>query len=946
MEVINTGKSTYDIEATMLSLSKSFFRHEDGTLMDVSTLRTGLYGWLSGVQSQLAFNGIAMKANLYDEHFLNTAVMPSSIYNKAVDHNFNIGSAQPSNMNIVVGVKMSDIIRIKNDTNISLTISKDTTFTAGTIPFQPMYDVVIDYSIDPSDVNNSKISAVYDFNDGKNFDIDKYDISNPFIATHILPEQGLVLLNVEIYQLAKSSTTNIYNTSDVYEDNKFTIEFPDQLATFNVWYKQTATSTPILMTKYFGSRNSAYSSDSEVKCNYEYLSDNVLSIIFLNKTKGFVPEEGSEITIETFTTKGSAGNVNFTGVFATSFTDSRYFNVELYTKAITVASGGVDKPTVEEYKSKLMNYVQSKGDTITDNDVTNYFDEIKSTYIKTNNEFQISKYRDDIIKREYSAFVLMRDENNIVIPTNTVNVNIGKTNVDDVNINYFNKSDDGTIITIPSGTYIIMKKTTISDGNGNSTSTYSDYKLMSHEDENLFGEVPPFDKLFGENWLAFYKKKKFVYNVYKTPNKLIINKSRFLRAMYFRSSTNEDYDISITNSRSFGGKSFLVSKLNVVRNSMIDTVDKNDYRINFTISTNVEKKYVNNIGSGSDKNKLSAVALIYSLDDNGNRTYHGFKHAKLDMSNELKNPYNFYVNITSMNKSNNYDNMSVNLYPINSDGEITSTTLKEVEIPNKTYVSILVSYDPNDGSTGDIFFDTTADNNLDYARDGANPDLYDVLDEDSNPALIGLSNIINVLEAKTELPVTFNKSLSNVTTSDIFFNGLEYVIKEIPIIKYDYITDTNNFNYLVDSLNEYESMFTGVLGILTQSTSINMKFYNSYGKSDRFSISDTNISIAMNIALKVEENDELHRTITNHIISFVNNINKTGVTRFSFSNLSTSLENTFSDIVSVRLGSINGNKVYDIFEDETLNEMIPEYLNIGYNTADDEFEIKIDYLTI
>jgi len=932
MDNIFTGKSTYDIESYIYELSTKFFKNQDGTNIPVNKLRNGLYGWLSETQSNLAFNSISTKSGLYEENFINTAKLPQTIYNNAIMYNFNVNLAEPAILPVKLNIKFVDIINISRRSEQVFRISNSTVFQTNGMNFKLRYDIIIEYKLIGSNITDGSLSATYDKSTEQ---FDTFDTYDKLIPINYNPDTGMVTLVVDLYQLEKTVTTFEYIEQDSFLNKSFKVNFFDQLSKFRVFYKETPYSERIELNTYLGSEEVNFN-PNEKKCNYEYNGTNSLNILFVSNT-GFRPSNNSIIEVETYTTVGSSGNINYNGSLIPVFDNKFYYDLNITTTPIGVGSGGLDKPSPNEIKARLLAWIQSKGEMITDTDIDNYIKSIQSQYLKNNSKFTMTKDQNDLLSRSYKSYVLLKDNDNIVIPTTTVDLSLSYTIIESNDMDYFKKSMDGSKVLIPSGSYIVLKKTVQTNMEGYVIAyNYSDYTVSQYPEENLFNEN---DMLRGsDNWLSYYRKYPDAYTVYKTPYDILIDSVPFLRAVYYRTSLDDTYQVNKYNMNHLFGKSFTITEFDIYRNSMNGT-DNDTYTLSFELNTNVNKKYINNnILSGPDRNQINAIILFFTKDDDGNRTYYGFKNCVFDESSN-GNPYKFYSEFKTLYKMDEYDSTYLKLFKIDSEtSTVVSNTLQEVKVPRDVNISILVNYDPNDGNSIESYFQPTSDNQLQYASNTTAPDLYDTA-IDGSGTTIGLVNIINVLEVESVEPVKIFVSLGNVVSSNITYTGQSYVIKELPLITADYIENDERFQFFINAITNYENMFKTILSRIDGSSSLNLKYFNTCGKSSNFTINNTDINISCVIGLREQYTPILEKNIIKHIVSFMNNINDIDINRFSFSNLSTSLENNFPQISSVFLNDINGLRVYEI--DEKNVSDIPEYLNIGYDYINKKFKVKL-----
>ena len=132
--------------------------------------------------------------------------------------------------------------------------------------------------------------------------------------------------------------------------------------------------------------------------------------------------------------------------------------------------------------------------------------------------------------------------------------------------------------------------------------------------------------------------------------------------------------------------------------------------------------------------------------------------------------------------------------------------------------------------------------------------------------------------------------------------------------KADIIQDETNFNFFINRLSANYNYITECADILRGNTNIDVKFYNTYGRSHNYTIGDDGEMIdRVNIAIKfkvtlVDGADELsaRKTITTFVKQFIERVNaENGANNLYISNLIRELENSIPSIHYLKFMGIN-----------------------------------------
>jgi len=181
------------------------------------------------------------------------------------------------------------------------------------------------------------------------------------------------------------------------------------------------------------------------------------------------------------------------------------------------------------------------------------------------------------------------------------------------------------------------------------------------------------------------------------------------------------------------------------------------------------------------------------------------------------------------------------------------------------------------------------------------------------------------------------------------YDRIQYDVNNVALVGNEYISTEENFAYVMNLINNYEVVFERLLDKM-ENSDVNFKFYNTYGKSEKFTTATTDISISMTINVEGDFSDTLETEIEDMVISFMNQLNEKD--EIATSNISTMLENEFpiSSISDIKINSQNVSsiRVNDGYIEsiEQSNNQIPEFLNIGKDGDEYKINIKIEGETL
>lgn len=534
--MITIGNDVYNIEENFLEIAKKYWNIDD-----INILKTGLFGYINELFAVSTRNAVYHRDALYDETFLNTASLPNSIYNFAKQFNHNVITAIPAVMSTVFGIAKKDLISVSTVDSvnklITLTLPKSTKFYAGKIPFMLPYDVEIIGS-EVSTSSEYAFSAIYKLDTTTNDIFNNYIIT-PYIKLWI--ENEIVYLDLQIFQMEKFEKVFEVYSSDITENISYDIQIENQLATFDVNYKRGKEDYRII-PKYF---NNVFTPDENEYCFYSFNNNNELQVFFSTLPNNFRPQFNSILKIDMYETLGSGGNFSFTGNIVPMFESKKLKDLVLIIQSISDSAGGSDTESLKEIKETLIKKFLKRDNLITEYDLNLFFNDLIQKEVINSSKLTFKRKRDDVLRRTFASFLLLRDVNKMIIPTNTIDL--------------FIENWDGNKLSIPAGTYIVYDE--IEDK----------YKLETTT-----------DIVDLRNTYKYIYINPFLLNVQVDPfthfNIVSNSISKTIQTKFMSVNSNVPYE-------------FLINNVNINRDPIISS----KYEIDFKLNTNLNAKKV--IGS-------------------------------------------------------------------------------------------------------------------------------------------------------------------------------------------------------------------------------------------------------------------------------------------------------------------------------------------------------------
>ena len=866
--------TSYNLQdAWLKEIAPHFFEIDDLNLM-----RTGLFGYVNEVMANSVEQSFLTTTLLANEVFPNKAVLPDSIYAYAALAQYKDFNAQPAGINCILAIKIDDLIQMATYDNNTKMLHYDIDKYSKVI-IEDKFSYVLDYDVK---IRIKEINGKYNYI--CTWDLIKKNnwfskISSPYIKYTTLNIQNtdFLVLGLHALQLELKTLTMTIQNNDIVDLTNYSFRYEGNLADFNVIYDNPKTGENFKLDKYYVD---TFKRNGGRMCYYSFTGTNEVLVKFSNYPGFFRPEYGSTLTFEILTTQGSKGNFDYNGK------NMRFIfnNKDEYEKPIHFVNmlgnshGGVDKQSINEVKDAVIREFSMRGNIITENDLQNYFDSRMNI-----NKILFTKKQDDIITRLYSAFLLMRDKDKQLIPSNTMNMLIFDKQLEN---NEFIKP--GTI-------------------------------FESYDDVMRIVKIP--DKKYDEMDILDIDRKheKFLYTC---PFLIRINKRPFYSVFYMTSiNKNTGTNISFINESSLTEINIPIVK--VERNAIFS----DSYKLSFELISNEELGTVNI--PNPDKIKVYGIIKV-----NGAAAgYIKFKPIKYD---QVNNKLTYEANLIT--------------------NDVISTDDK-ICITNSIYELSMA----NELTKAEFYLDSKIDITLNcFMKNDSNTSMKKLGIENYIPSLGDNYVLVNSYDTIENL--TLFESMGTYIQSPISLklmpnatDGYYYILRMVPLIRYLYLTQFDNMESISKNIINYKYQMDEVMRYLENNFSIDMKFYNTFGKARYYILNNNkdekldiiNVSIELVIRLRTGSPDSITASIEEYIEQYIEETNNVKNDFLYISNLIRSLELEFEDIININFKKINKydtniQSIENIFENvqdltrEELYNFVPEYINIDKKAYKDK----------
>ena len=381
------------------------------------TLAVGLYGYIGAIESKRLQTQVRMTGELCNESFPSRARLERSIITHAIMANIEDINAIPAKMNALIAVKESEISDSLNHNN-EFILDREIPIYLGDFEFHLEYDVIIKKIFLPHGSGHGRDVAYT-----AQYDMSRINpsskISNPFLSTpFVIMENHQAYINITVI-VSQVEHNKIYSklvTSNVIDNKTINFEFENELSYFEVHSKESDSDywlTPIF-------EGSAVPNGVNYYCWYQYIDQHLIRVRF--DRNSYMPGLNAQVEVLFKTTHGEGGNF--------TYTEQEYINLQsekygykgltgLFTP-LSDSKDGKNRKSKKMLQGLIPKELLARGSYTTITDLNNYFGMLDSEY----GRIVIQKKIDNQQERVYYAYLVLKDSDMNVIPSNTIDVKI------------------------------------------------------------------------------------------------------------------------------------------------------------------------------------------------------------------------------------------------------------------------------------------------------------------------------------------------------------------------------------------------------------------------------------------------------------------------------------------------------------------------------------------
>lgn len=391
------------------------------------TLMLGIYGYMGQIFSDMLQNTIVMASEFSNESIPTKAKFEKNVIAHALGLGITDINAVPAQFDVLLTFIEGDIIDWAGATNGNgdeleweFTFDKETEIYIGDYCFHTDYDILIR----KIKLDNSGTDDKFAYTAKYLIDIDNpvSDVTNPYLTSPVrMTANGVdvIFTKCTLRQVKKSTVYKKILSDNSIASKTLTFGFDGQLASFTMDVTEGSTTTH-LVPVYDGL------STDNLKYPYfyyTYLDSQTIRISF--DKSSYAPRINSEVTINIQTTEGEDGNFTYNPDtypgFAFESETYGYSNIGCEIRPVTGESAyGTDKKSIDDLKKLIPKEALSRGSITNLSDLENFFNMLNSDY----SILYFYKKRDNALERLYYSYILMKDSYNVVIPTNTIDINV------------------------------------------------------------------------------------------------------------------------------------------------------------------------------------------------------------------------------------------------------------------------------------------------------------------------------------------------------------------------------------------------------------------------------------------------------------------------------------------------------------------------------------------
>lgn len=816
-----TNTDVYNMSEVLLDLQKNMMEETDE-----EALAVGTYGFFNAAISKMIVDSVRIAADNSNEVFPTRAKYDKNILTHAMNNEITDVNAIPATIPIQLCLLQENLDSLLDLRGGSVTISTECAFYLGDYEYHFDYPIVIT----KQEIEGHKFVYTARYDGVEEYKNDLSDIVNPFLPSPYIfkmNSRNYIFIIARLRQVERIVETQKILTNNIIDNKTYLFSFENQLAGFEVYVNMASSQDgkPIKLTPVF--EGSIIPHGTNYYCWYTYLDEDTIRVKF--DADSYMPSINDDIQTIIYTTHGEECNFTFMENIIATLEDTEnntYNNLEYMIIAQGDSAGGKNKMSMDDLKALLPKQAQSRGNIINSKDIQNYFSSLSTKDVKIQPIIKV----DNQIMRVYYLYLLMRDDENMIVPTNTLDVLFDVTKADTIN----NIVGTTHQYVYNQGCYI-----------GYSAETGA--KVLKINPEDPESEEEGYDKL---------SDYEFIYTL---PYKTVITDEGPM-VSYFMDTVDKKYETFYEYIGTGTPVQFICQYMHFVRN-----IEDDHYELRFDLIQNIEEDF--NIVTVDEETGEETVNIkLIALAEDDTATIQRFfigDYLGKDDTNGIGYKFKIDFRTSGAMTANNYVRM-INCYQIGTDISQPVIVPEVWDCPYdlKLHIYAIVKFD-----------NISAGNNGlgEYVKGIEGYSCTNVYTTSKN-------ELISLYENYTEI------SSSVVDPTRSHYVGPEegyFTVKSVPLLRRSYAMDQTKLSKFLNKLNEFRDYIYKALDILEGGFKIDFKYYNTYGPSFLYTansakdlrLNRVNISLDFDLYLKKISDDYTRNYIIRDILNMVEDLN-------------------------------------------------------------------------
>lgn len=518
----NINTDVYNIAQIVEDVKKQFIPDESDQTLSVST-----YGYLGAVETKKMQRATILAGELSNEAFPSRAKLERNIITHAIVAGIEDINGIPAKMHVLIGIKQSDMeANIKND---KFTIDRECSIFVDNFEFHFEYDIIVTKAVVAG--GNIVYTARYDMGRAN----PSSNITNPYLSSPAImyvENDAYIFMSCIISQVSHNTVYSKLVTSNIIDNKTLNFEFTDQLAYFEVFVSEGKES--VYLTPVF--EGSAVPQGVLYYCYYTYIDSQIVRVKF--DKNSYMPGLNANIEVRVKTTRGKEGVFEYTDDIFVNLSSSSYGykNISILLIPQSNSVDGVNRKSKDELQALLPKEIFSRGSITTITDLNNYFNQINTD----NDRMVVQKKIDNQIERTYYAYMVLKDTNNDVVPTNTIDIKISLDQFSGEEYNRYILSPGACVKLDESGVGHIIDPIDIKPGDFIYTTPYTVSVNKYHLYSAYYMMIMNMDPILHFSYINQNAKLQFIAQTVHWERKFLTDKDKYIISFTIAQNINQD----------------------------------------------------------------------------------------------------------------------------------------------------------------------------------------------------------------------------------------------------------------------------------------------------------------------------------------------------------------------------------------------------------------------